>query len=134
MFEFLLPPDVEELVISYLADQGFDNVSTEMFQDSPLPFIVVNCLTAPDDYVVEYALVSVHTFHKERTPASTLSLQVHKAMKNLIGVPVRMSDGSYAHIDFLEVRERPHWENYDSKEVRRYCARYCIASRCSITS
>lgn len=131
MFEFLLAPDVEELLISYLTESGFQNVSTEWFKGIPIPFIIVNCLDSPDDYVEEYALVSVQTFHRDRTLASTLSLQVHRAIKNMIGKPVLMDDGSYAHVDSLGVRERPHWENYDSKEVRRYCARYRVETRCT---
>lgn len=130
-FEFHLAPDVEELLTTYLAEQGFPNVTTEWFKGVPIPFIIVNCLDSPDDYVEEYALVSVQSFHRERTPASTLSLQVHREIKNMIGKPVLMSDGTHAHVDSIAVRERPHWEDYDSKEVRRYCARYLISTRCT---
>lgn len=136
MFTFLLAPDVEELVISYLASQGFGNISTEMFVvgEDDLPFVTVNCLDAPDDYVSEYAMVSIHTFAKNRTLASDVSRRVHNSMKNMIGVPVLMSDNSYANVDTIDVRERPHWEDYASKEVRRYCARYRITTRCNTTS
>jgi hypothetical protein len=131
----LLPPDIEELTISYLVHTGgFFPVSTEMFENDPLPFIVVNCIHGPDDMVTEYALVSIHTFHNDRTLASTLSRQVHNSMKNLYSVPVLMNNGSYANIDYLEVHEKPHFEDYGSKEIRRYCARYCIATRCNLTS
>ena len=131
----LMPPDVEELTISYLVNNsGFSNVTTEMFENAPLPCIVVNCLDGPDDFVSEYALVSVHTFHNNRTLASTLARQVHQKMKNMYSVPVLMSNNTYANIDYLEIREKPHWEDYGSKEIRRYCARYCIATRCNLTS
>jgi hypothetical protein len=139
MFTFLLPPDIEELTISYLVNiGGFSYVSSEIFDTSagppPLPFIVVNCIDGGDDMVSEYALLSIHTFHNNRTSASTLSRQIHNKMKNMISIPILMSNSSYASIDNIEVREKPHWEDYGSKEIRRYCARYSIATRCNLTS
>jgi hypothetical protein len=136
--KFLLPADCEELVISYLSN-SFSNVGTEMTAGTPLPFILVTLIDDPEDMVTAHASVQIDAFQPTMTLASTTMRQVHLLMKNLVGVPVLMSTSgplgtNYVSVDCIEVHEGPHWEDYGSKEIKRYCARYCIGRRCNLTS
>jgi hypothetical protein len=122
--------DVEELLIEFLSGQGFNNVSIEMTANPPLPFVLINHLTGGDDEVTDSAVVSIHVFDATRTAASTDARALHRAMKGLTAqTPILMSDGSYASIDYLEVVESPHWEDYGDKTIHRYCGRYRVDLR-----
>ena len=137
--KFLLPADCEELVCSYLSANGFANVGVEMTAATPLPFVLVTVIDDPEDMVTARAAVQIDAFQPTMTLASTTMRQVHLLMKNLVGAPVLMSTPgpfgtNYVSIDCIEVIEGPHWEDYGSKEIRRYCARYHIGRRCNLSS
>lgn len=139
MFRFLLPADVEELVVSYLSANGFAQVGVEMTAATPLPFILVTNIVDPDDMVTARAHVQIDAFQPTMTAASATMRQVHSLMKNLVSVPVLMSTPgpfgtNYVSIDEIEVVEGPHWVDYGSKEIKRYCARYVICRRCNQTT
>lgn len=133
MINTILPPDVEEMVVSYLSPLG--NVSTEMLPVPPYPFYVVHKLTGPEDMVTEYDVVSVHAFSTTRTAASDAARASHKKMKQLNAqVSILMHDGSYSSIDKIDVLESPCWEDYGDKAIHRYCARYRIELRVNQTT
>jgi hypothetical protein len=129
---FYPAPDAEELVVAYLGTT-YNNVSVDLPPNwTVFPFILVTKIDGPDDMVTEYPCVQLDCFHTDRTSASTFAYQVHNVMKRWTAqVPVLLSDGVYHNIDGLYVTESPHYEDYASKEVRRYCMRYHIDLRCN---
>jgi hypothetical protein len=133
VFKFLLPADIEEMCVSYLSNT-FSNVAIEMKTNAALPFILVTCIDDPEDMVTATAAIQVDAFHTSMTLASATARQSHQQMKNLVGVPVLMSNATYANIDCIEVIEGPHWVDYGSKEIWRYVARYHIDRRCNLSS
>lgn len=134
MTQLLLPPDVEELLISYLSPLG--DVSVEMMNPvQTFPFYLINRISGGDDYVTDCAAVSIHAFHTSRTLASAAARAMHLKMKQLTPqVPVLMSDSTYASVDYVGVIETPNWVDYGDKEIERYVGRYRIEVRCNLTT
>lgn len=134
MTQFLLPPDVEELLCSYLSELG--DVSVEMTNPIPqFPFYLINRIDGGDDNVTDYPVVSIHAFNTTRTLASTSARAMHKMMKQLTPlVPVLMSDSTYASVDKVDVIETPRWIDYGDEEIHRYVGRYCVAVRCNLAT
>jgi hypothetical protein len=97
-----------------------------------LPFYLITRLTGGDDNVTDSAAVSIHAFSTTRTSASSNARLMHARMKKLTPlVPILMSDGSYASVDYVTVIETPTWRDYADKQVQRYCGRYRIEVRCN---
>jgi hypothetical protein len=133
MTQFSPAPNVERLTVAFLA-QTFDNVAVDMDQPGtiPLPFILVTKLDGPDDMVTEYPCVQLDCFDSTRSLAEAFAYEVHTVMKQWTAmVPVITSQGTF-NIDGLYVTESPHYEDYASKEVRRYVMRYHIDLRCNL--
>ena len=135
----MLAPDVEEMLVSYLTANGLANVSTVMpplpVTTMPLPFYLINKLDGHDDAVTEYPCVSIHCFNSTRTGASTAGRALHKLMKNLTAqVPIHMSDGSYASVDYVFVTEAPSWQHYEDASIWRFVGRYHIDLRVNKTT
>jgi hypothetical protein len=118
--------------VSYLA-QEYPNVAIEVPDNwTIMPFILVTKIDGPDDMVTEFDCIQLDIFHSTRTLAARYSRVVHAHMKRWTAkVPVLMSDETYHSIDGLYVTESPHYEDFASKEVRRYVARYHIDLRCN---
>jgi hypothetical protein len=73
-------PQAEEFVVAYLS-QWFSNVRTEMPNDPPFPFHLVNRISGGDDMVSDYATVSIHSFDRTRIGAADAADAVHAKMK-----------------------------------------------------
>jgi hypothetical protein len=128
----MLAPDIEELVITYLATQ-LDNVSVEMMTDPPFPFYLVNRITGGDDMVTDYGTVSIHAFAGTRIEARDAARVMHNMMTNLSAkIPITVG-GQTVNVDYVLTLESPHWEDYGDNTIQRYCARYRIDTRLKTT-
>jgi hypothetical protein len=131
----MIAADVEELVVTYLA-QTFPNVGTDMPTAAPLPFYLVNGITAPSDWVTEYDTVSVHAFAATRTAASDAGRALHRVMNPWVFTPklgFDLSSGR-ASIDLFCIVEKPVWRDYQNPNLQRYCGRYRIELRMNQSS
>lgn len=133
----MIAADVEELVVAYLS-QTFPNVGVDMPNDvqNYLPFYLVNCITAPSDWVTEHDTVSVHAFAATRTAASTAARAMHKVMNPWVFTPklsFTLSTGTTG-IDRFCILEKPCWRDYENPNLQRYCGRYRIDLRMNQSS
>lgn len=127
------PEDIEDLVLAWLLPLAGSpaGLGLERPDKGPLPFRLVTGLHTVDDCNLFSAesLVSVHTFESTRTLAKRESrlthqrmlLLAHDAMSDIV-----MADGRLANVDYLEVAERPHHEDYRVDNVKRYVGRYVV--------
>jgi hypothetical protein len=131
----MIAADVEELVVAYLS-QTFANVGVDMPPTPPLPFYLVNGITAPSDWVTEYDTVSIHAFAATRTAASSAGRALHNVMNPWVFTPKLGFDLSTgrASIDSLRIVEKPTWRNYENPNLQRYCGRYRIELRMNQSS
>ena len=132
----MIAADIEELVVQYLS-QTFPNVGVEMPNSPPLPFYLVNGITAPSDWVTECDTVSIHAFAATRTAASDAGRALHKVMNPWVFTPklgFTMSTGERASIDRILILEKPTWRNYENPNLQRYCGRYRIELRMNQSS
>lgn len=121
-------PHAEEFLISYL-HQFFTNVRTEMPNDPPFPFYLINRIAGGDDLVSDYAVVSVHSFHTKRGLASDAADAVHAKMKALTAkTSVTVRDRTVG-VEFMEVVESPIWVDYNDPNIKRYVGRYRFGLR-----
>jgi hypothetical protein len=131
----VIAADVEELVVNYLA-QSFPNVGIDMPATPPLPFYLVNNLTAPSDWVTECNTVSIHVFAANRTDASIAARAMHNLMNPWVlnpKVTFTLSTGS-ANVDRVQIVEKPCYRPYENPNLQRYCGRYRIDLRLNQTS
>jgi hypothetical protein len=127
--------DVEDVVIAYLT--GLDlgvTVSAKMPSVPPLPFVLVQRVAGGDDWIVDYATVSVHSFAEGQTDASTIARTVHHAMRQLHSQTTVTVDGGSVNVYApVEVEQTPiylEWEPTGGGTVlSRYVARYIIRLR-----
>jgi hypothetical protein len=119
------PPDVEELVVAWLAPLG--PVSVERPAGAPLPFRMVNRVAGANaDLISDDPVVSVHTFAATRTAAKTEARITHRRMMVLANNPminIVMPSGT-GNVEYLETFESPYWVDYLDKTISRYVARY----------
>lgn len=136
--------DVEDLVIAYLITQNIvssSNVSTRMPDNVTPPFVLVQRVAGGDDWIVDHATISIHSFANDQTTASDTARSVHHAMRQLRAkTPVTMPDSTVVTPYGPTVVEQTpiflEWEPTGGGTVlSRYVARYLIAVRLpSITS
>ena len=127
------PEDIEDLVLAWLLPLAGSptGLGLERPDGAPLPFRLVTGLHTVDDcnlFAAE-SLVSVHTFAAKRTLAKRESRLTHRRMLVLAHDAmgdVVMADGRLANVDYLEVAEAPHYEDYKTDTVKRYVARYVV--------
>lgn len=131
----MIAADVEELVVAYL-EQTFPNVGVDMPTAPPLPFYLVNGITAPSDWVTEYDTVSVHAFAATRTAASDAGRALHRVMNPWTFTPKLGFDLSSGRtsIDLFCIVEKPVWRDYQNPNLQRYCGRYRIELRMNQSS
>ena len=110
-------------------------LSARMTDQPVLPFILVQRVAGDDDYLVDYATLSVHSFNVDQTSASDIARTVHHAMRQLRGkTPVTMPD-NYVVIPYgpCKTEQTPiyvPWEPSGGGAVMsRYVARYRINLR-----
>lgn len=129
-----MAPDIEELVIAYLASVGLTEVAFEMPNEPVYPFHLVNRISGGDDDVTDCPAVSIHVFHTSRALASEAARIMHHKMKQLTAkIPIQV-EGGYVSVDRVYVIETPHWEDYGDKQIERYCGRYRIETRVNLTT
>jgi len=133
------PEDIEDLVLAWLLPLAGSpaGLGLERPDGGPFPFRLVTGLHTVDDcnlFTAE-SLVSVHTFEthpnpiRARTLAKRASRDTHQRMLLLAHDAMRdvvMADGRLANVDYLEVAERPHYEDYKTDTVKRYVGRYLV--------
>jgi hypothetical protein len=130
--------DVEDVVIAYLTAQNIvpaSQISGRMVDNPPLPFVLVQRVAGGDDYIVDHATVSVHTFHMDQTSASDTARSIHHAMRQFRAkTHVTMPDSSVV-IPYGPARTEQtpiylEWEPSGGGAVMdRYVARYLIDLR-----
>lgn len=115
----------ELLLIGWLPGQVTARVATDVPSDlaDEVPFVQVARIGGPDDdndYTLDKPTVSVDCFAADRPSASTLGLQVHKALrKALPGV----TTGGAVVTAVLTVSGMA-WRPWDDVTVRRFGATY----------
>ena len=128
----MLAPDVENFLVQYLSPLAPPGqVSIYMPPNPPMPFFLVNRISGGDDYVTDEAVVSIHCFNKTRSLAAQSARRMHAMMKSLMPYSpgVLMGDGFYANVDYVMVIETPAWQEYEDKQIWRYCGRYSLDFR-----
>lgn len=122
----LAPPDVEELVVEWLADLGATSVQRPA--GSELPFRLVKRIAGGDDTITDRPVVSVHTFAETYAEASAEARRTHIRMLALQPwVRVELA-GGVAWADYITSDEGPHWQYYD-QTIHRFVATYQIDLR-----
>lgn len=130
--------DVEDLVIAYLTSQSIvaaGHIAAKVPADVVAPFILVQRIAGGDDFIVDHATVSVHSFHTDQTSASDVARSVHHAMRQFRAkTAVTMPDGSIASpYGPCRTQQTPifvPWEPEGGGTVlSRYVARYLIDIR-----
>jgi hypothetical protein len=133
------PEDIEDLVLAWLLPLAGSpaGLGLEKPDGATFPFRMVTGLHTVDDcnLFASESLVSVHTFETHSNPQRARSLAkraardshqrllllAHDAMPDVV-----MADGRLANVDYLEVAERPHYEDYRADNVKRYVGRYLV--------
>ena len=128
--------DVEDFVITYLVGQAIlpaAQISGRMPPKLNTPFILVQRVAGGDDYIVDSATISVHSFANAQTDASTIARTVHHAMRQLHPKTVLTVDGNPWNIYRFTTEQTPifaDWEPSGGGTVMsRYVARYRIDVR-----
>lgn len=127
-------PDSEDFMVCWL--QPLMRAATERRTDDPLPFAVVQCISAVDDpdTGVDDEIVQVDFLDEARgglpaaAAAKQTALRGHRRITRCSRYvdPVLMSDGSTAFADYLDTVMRPVRMEYPNDQVVRYVARYRI--------
>lgn len=121
-------PQAEELIISYLR-QWFTNVRTEMPNDPPFPFYLINRVSGGDDLISDYPTVSIHSFHTNRLAAADAADAMHAKLKALNAKTTVEVRGVNVGVEYVEVVETPMWIDYNDPNIKRYCGRYKFGLR-----
>jgi hypothetical protein len=128
--------DVEDFVITYLTEQGIlpaGQIAGRMPPQLNTPFVLVQRVAGGDDYIVDSATISVHSFANVQTDASTIARTVHHAMRQLHPATVITVDGNNWNIYRYTTEQTPifmEWEPSGGGTVMsRYVARYRIDVR-----
>lgn len=124
--------DTEELVVYVVRTTLFlpaEQVSVEMPDNPPLPFVLVTRVAATDDKITEIATVSVQVFANSRVTASDVARQLHSHMLSVSPKTAYPLSTGNVSVDSVETFQGPAWVYYDDEDLERYVARYGIASR-----
>lgn len=115
-------------MIAYLRT-WFTNVRTEMPNNPPFPFYLVNRVSGGDDMISDYPTVSIHAFNTNRLAASDAADAMHAKMKALTAKTTVVVRGVNCGIDYIEVVESPMWIDYNDPNIKRYVGRYKFGLR-----
>ncbi|MDF3280922.1 hypothetical protein [Gordonia sp. N1V] len=122
--------NTEELLVAYLTPLlTADQVSTELPNEPPLPFILVTRIAATDDKVTELAMADVEFFANSRDSANDLARQGHSRMLSLSPKTPVVTPSGTVWVDWVRTDQGPAWQDYADEDLDRYVARYEIASR-----
>ncbi|MDG3012376.1 hypothetical protein G4X40_19740 [Rhodococcus sp. D2-41] len=123
--------DTEQLLVAYLQPIAPNQVSVEMPNTPPLPFILVSRVAGGDDRETDLGIADVHVFHNSRDQARQTARQMHNLIQQLTAkTPVTILDGGpTVHIDRIITIHGPAWVDWQDENLKRYVARYEVASR-----
>jgi len=102
--------DAEDFVIAYLTSTdtvSADSISARMPATLPLPFVLVQRVAGGDDWIIDYATVSVHSFAADQTSASDTARAIHHAMRQLHSKTVVTVDGAQWTVNRMTVEQTP---------------------------
>lgn len=119
--------DSEVFTVAYLASLG--NVRAEMPNSPPLPFYLVTRIVGSDDGVTDCGTVQIDVFDSTRDGARVAARNMHARMLALSPKLVVTTDKGAARIDRRRTLMAPAYLDYQDENLRRYVARYEIASR-----
>lgn len=129
--------DVEDFVIAYLS--GFSivpsgQIASRIPETWTLPFVLVQRVAGGDDYIVDEATISVHSFHQTQTAASDIARSVNHAMRQLHAKTVVNVDGANWNIYKYITDQTPIFLDWEvsgggGATAVRYVARYIISVR-----
>lgn len=129
--------DVEDLVVAYLLTQNIvpsAQISTRMPDNPKLPFVLVQRVAGGDDWIVDTATISVHSFANTQTAASDTARSIHHAMRQLRAkTPITVGNAVVTPYGPVRVEQTPiflEWQPEGGGTVlSRYVARYIVALR-----
>lgn len=119
--------DAETFVVAYLAPLG--EVRAEMPNAPPTPFYLVTRIAGSDDGVTDYATVQIDVFDTSRDAARVAARRMHARMHALTPAVIVTTDKGPARIDYRTTLFSPSYLDYRDENLRRYVARYELASR-----
>lgn len=125
------PPDVETLVVAWLAPLG--SAAVERKTNAPLPFRLVSAVAASEDADLEVGewVVSVHTLcarSQGRVAARDEAADTHRRMLALDRwrETIELADGDDGWVDYCNVVEPQMWQPYGDDQILRKVGRYAI--------
>jgi hypothetical protein len=126
--------DVEDFVIAYLNTQSIPaTISTRMPPQLSLPFVLVQRVAGGDDWIIDSATVSVHSFGADQTSASDTARTVHHAMRQLHSKTAVTVDGAAWRVNRVSVEQTPIYLEYQESGggavSDRYVGRYVLDIR-----
>jgi len=128
--------DVEDFVIAYLTGQNVvqvGSISTRMPPQVVLPFVLVQRVAGGDDWIIDRATVSIHSFGADQDSASDTARAIHHAMRQLHSKTVVTVDGNPWIINRLAVEQTPIYLEYQESGggavSDRYVGRYILDIR-----
>jgi hypothetical protein len=129
----LSAPNVHKLLVAYLTPD-LTNVGIKMFpEDGPdktgQPFYLLRRVTGADNWVTDYPVVSLHTFHTDIESCEDAALAAHDLMHNLTAKETITFGGVDHSVDLVETIEFPKWVDYANDNLERYVGRYRIHLR-----
>ncbi|MBF6060510.1 hypothetical protein IU500_06930 [Nocardia terpenica] len=119
--------DIEVFTISYLAPLGA--VRAEMPNVPPTPFWLVTRISGSDDGITDWGTIQVDVFAATRDAARVAARAMHARMLALTAKTVVATDEGPARIDHRRTLLTPAYLDYQDENLRRYVARYELASR-----
>jgi hypothetical protein len=128
--------DAEDFVIAYLTNVNavaVGSISTRMPAKVSLPFVLVQRVAGGDDWIIDSATVSVHSFGTDQDSASDTARTIHHAMRQLHAKTSVTVDGASWSINRFAVEQTPIYLEYQESGggavSDRYVARYIIDIR-----
>jgi hypothetical protein len=128
--------DAEGFVIAYLSSQNVvaaGNVSIRMPPQPSLPFVLVQRVAGGDDWIIDYATVSVHSFGADQPSAKSVAMSMHHAMRGLHSKTVVAVNGTQWNINRMTVEQTPIYLEYQESGggavSDRYVGRYVLDIR-----
>lgn len=128
--------DAEDFVIAYIVGQNIiaaDSISSRMPPQLSLPFVLVQRVAGGDDWIIDYATVSVHSFGADQTSASDTARAIHHAMRQLHSKTVVTVDSAQWTVNRMTVEQTPIYKEYQESGggavSDRYVGRYILDIR-----
>jgi hypothetical protein len=128
--------DAEDFVIAYIVGQNViaaDSISSRMPPQLSLPFVLVQRVAGGDDWIIDHATVSVHSFGADQTSASDTARAVHHAMRQLHSKTVVTVDSAQWTVNQMTVEQTPIYLEYQESGggavSDRYVGRYILDIR-----